>query len=1469
MGFTDVLEKRTLEVLTLCIIAVAASGAVIASTGFFESSSNELVAEYRFDTGTGGTAYDTAGNNDGTITGANWTEGVNGKALEFDGDDDYVQGGDVLPEENFTISGWVTTDKIDDDDNSMGFVESSSSSEALIMYLATTHGSADNQMRLYAGGEEVLVGSDIRNTGWRHIVIARDGNNWSLYLDGSLDATGTNSASLDSTITIGNSYGGARPHNGRIDEVKIYSKGLNKSKIRSLYNSGSWRIGMDAEKSDSSKVLDMSFQHQNSTHVLDTSGHDNHGSILNGASQETAVGCKVGRCYSFDGVDDKVETSEINLSASDWTVMSWYYPEVSDNYGHIFTSSSSQKNFAAKVSKDLKPYFYSDDGRTYDHNAAEALSLREWQHLAYTYNGSSIRIYLDGQLVNEEAVSGLNIPSDKFVVQGGNEEYVEAKHDQLKVFNRSLSQQEIIEKTEGLSASGAVLDMRFDENGGDHVEDYSGNGNHGVLGPNESYGPKRVDGVSGKALEFDGIDSTSADEVTSDLVYKNMSSFTLSAWIKPNEINSWQNIVGSEKGNNLDAGMILEGKELVFHEYSTENTDRDIISSGPNIEVDQWQHVLATYDNGSLKLYKDGDLVDSGTYDLGGDNNNLIVGSAASNTYDRAFNGSIDEVKVYPYVVSGSKANQLYRQGISGLDSNSADNNDLKEGLVLHQSFDRVETCGQSDTVSCPSGMSGEIAVDESGESNHGELYGPAKRSSHRCLRGQCLEFDGNDDYVEINNTVLSSGRKELAVSAWIYITGNAGNSWERYVDLQDGSSNNHSTLYWDDDGSTYGFSALGADANVTGENPPKGRWMHWTGVVNETHAKFYLDGDLKSTAPISETTAESVVSIGKRYDKYDQAMAKIDEVRVYNRSISEKEIWKLYTRGRDRSSEDEMAGPEAWWRLDKGYRVQEDDAGENAGTWNSAGPASEKRYIVNEYHADVDLRVVSYGRSNTVTAGSCSQELGRGEVYTFSSSCYGVTDTVEGEKPFSAHFQAGGSDGPVPASFKGTKFVYEDCRDPEWFNVVAPEESASVTVSNSTQTVATASVSAGGHTEINTDVPTGSVYTITSDNPVLVTYDRNNLDTYMMRPASRELYGMMEDVLVAEDNTKVRMYNSEGSKIKDGTYSAYSNLGGEGSSQDGDVSVHAVANKSVLGGSRCADGDNGETDIGVSDNDLATDFYLPEPVEGAGDNTEDFYFTLTLAEAGRCTVYRSDGTKVMEKSTSNSPPYPGYMGFDTTNDLNLTAAGARVSCTSPAAMQWEPSNHEGEANLYGYRELPEGEIGKSIEFDGEDDYIDLDPFTLDSDSSTIMGRFYIEDFEPTENRSDEVMFVKQKGHTTHQFIGFGDGYLDFETNDNNNGGGSISSNRITSREWFHAALVFENGDGKLYVDGNYEGKVSLENNDLTASQLGYKMSSSSYQDSYPGWYDGKMDDVRIYPYALTQEQVKQVMNGGGVSVGN
>jgi len=74
------------------------------------SSSSVPISYWRFDENSGTIARDSIGNNDGTITGATWTTGVNGSALRFDGVDDYVHvphSDDFNITNNLTLEVWI------------------------------------------------------------------------------------------------------------------------------------------------------------------------------------------------------------------------------------------------------------------------------------------------------------------------------------------------------------------------------------------------------------------------------------------------------------------------------------------------------------------------------------------------------------------------------------------------------------------------------------------------------------------------------------------------------------------------------------------------------------------------------------------------------------------------------------------------------------------------------------------------------------------------------------------------------------------------------------------------------------------------------------------------------------------------------------------------------------------------------------------------------------------------------------------------------------------------------------------------------------------------------------------------------------------------------------------------------------------------------------------------------------------
>ena len=74
------------------------------------------------------------------------------------------------------------------------------------------------------------------------------------------------------------------------------------------------------------------------------------------------------------------------------------------------------------------------------------LTLNTWTHLATTYDGAALRLYVNGALVASQAQTGAITTSDGVLRFGGNSswgEYYQGYLDEVRVYNRALSQAEI------------------------------------------------------------------------------------------------------------------------------------------------------------------------------------------------------------------------------------------------------------------------------------------------------------------------------------------------------------------------------------------------------------------------------------------------------------------------------------------------------------------------------------------------------------------------------------------------------------------------------------------------------------------------------------------------------------------------------------------------------------------------------------------------------------------------------------------------------------------------------------------------------------------------------------------------------------------------------------------------------------------------------------------------------------------
>jgi hypothetical protein len=203
-----------------------------------------LVGWWRFDEGTGTTATDSSGNgNDGTIYGATWIDGKFGKAMYFDGSNDYVE---ISADESFnfgkalTVSAWIKPDAILTTD----FVvwrKTSPDNQYLCLRYANSRPDFDLHIdeawhfcqSLYAV-----------NTDWHFLVGTYDAEGdrtLRLYVDGNLVASSPLSglSIYDFVDTFGKGRIGAsfdgRYAKGIIDEVRIYNRALSEDEIQESF----------------------------------------------------------------------------------------------------------------------------------------------------------------------------------------------------------------------------------------------------------------------------------------------------------------------------------------------------------------------------------------------------------------------------------------------------------------------------------------------------------------------------------------------------------------------------------------------------------------------------------------------------------------------------------------------------------------------------------------------------------------------------------------------------------------------------------------------------------------------------------------------------------------------------------------------------------------------------------------------------------------------------------------------------------------------------------------------------------------------------------------------------------------------------------------------------------------------------------------------------------------------------------
>ena len=449
-----------------------------------------------------------------------------------------------------------------------------------------------------------------------------------------------------------------------------------------------------------------------------------------------------------------------------------------------------------------------------------------------------------------------------------------------------------------------VAAYNFNEGSGTTVTDASGNGITGnIFGATWTTG-----GRNGNALSFNG--SSSYVDLGNPALLQITGSMTWSAWVeaaanpaddgqivaKSDDASGWQLKTSPDTGPHTFGVRVAGATNTLAQRYST--TVRSL-----NV----WYHVAGVYNASAqtLDIYVNGVLDNgtlSGTIPASQINSavNVNIGRRSGGFY---FNGVIDDVRIYNRALSQAEIQADMNTPVgtptptptATPSTLHATPRLLRQRLLQHRP--PPPPVGLVAAYNFNEG-SGTTVTDASGNGITGNIIGATWTTEGR--NGNALSFNGSSSYVDLGNPALLQITGSMTMSAWVQAAANPADDGQIVAKSDDASGWQLKTSP-DTGPHTFGVRVAGATNTLAQRYSTTVRslnvWYHVAGVYNasaqtlDIYVNGVLDnGTLSGTIPASQINSAVNVNIGRRSGGY-YFNGVIDDVRIYNRALSQAEI--------------------------------------------------------------------------------------------------------------------------------------------------------------------------------------------------------------------------------------------------------------------------------------------------------------------------------------------------------------------------------------------------------------------------------------------------------------------------------------------------------------------------------------------------------------------------------------------------
>ena len=199
--------------------------------------------------------------------------------------------------------------------------------------------------------------------------------------------------------------------------------------------------------------------------------------------------------------------------------------------------------------------------------------------------------------------------------------------------------------------------------------------------------------------------------------------------------------------------------------------------------------------------------------------------------------------------------------------------------------------------------------LDASGNWSAGTMNGPYYSNDRNGAENSALYFDGIDDYAEGDPGFIFLDSNIFSYSFWVKPTKTRSNTNESTSGISGASGQSYALCPPSREPGNVGigvsvgtngvsvfahgtgvlFSPLVYDVNIT-------EWTHIAVNIQDKTPVLWINGTYKKTGQkISETVWPTSMVGDSKYDSYGPFKGGIDDIRIYNRALTEPEITELH----------------------------------------------------------------------------------------------------------------------------------------------------------------------------------------------------------------------------------------------------------------------------------------------------------------------------------------------------------------------------------------------------------------------------------------------------------------------------------------------------------------------------------------------------------------------------------------------